>query len=58
MLAVVDASEARGVKEVSGWMEGRFLVTNTTPNGDQIIFGEAVDSEHQAEQRGAGEPKP
>jgi hypothetical protein len=52
VLAVVDASEARGIKEVSGWLEGRFLVTNTTPNGDQIIFGEAVDSEHQAEQRG------
>jgi hypothetical protein len=51
-LVVVDASEARGIKEVTGWMEARFLITNTTPNGDQIIFGEAVDSEHQAEQRG------
>ena len=52
VLAVVDASEARGLKEVSGWLESRFLITNNTPNGDQIIFGEAVDSERQAEQRG------
>lgn len=51
VLAVVDASEI-GVKEVSGWLEGRYLITNTTPNGDQIIYGEAVDSENQAERRG------
>ena len=50
VLAVVDATDF-GVKEVSGWLEGRYLVTNTTPNGDQIIYGEAVDSENQAEQR-------
>ena len=50
VLAVVDATDF-GVKEVSGWLESRYLVTNTTPNGDQIIYGEAVDSEHQAEQR-------
>jgi len=51
VLAVVDATEI-GVKEVSGWLEGRYLVTNATPNGDQVIYGEAVDSERQAEQRG------
>lgn len=51
VLAVVDATEL-GVKEVSGWLEGRYLITNTTPNGDQIIYGEAVDSENQAERRG------
>src|SRR5215472_1731682 len=51
VLAVVDASEV-GVKEVSGWLEGRYLITNNTPNGDQILYGEAVDSENQAERRG------
>jgi hypothetical protein len=51
VLAVVDASQL-GVKEVSGWLEGRYLITNNTPNGDQIIYGEAVDSENQAERRG------
>ena len=39
-------------KEVSGWVDGKVVITTSTPNGDQIIFGEAVDSERQAEQRG------
>jgi hypothetical protein len=39
-------------KDVSGWIESRYLVTPATPNADQVIFGEAVDSENQAEQRG------
>lgn len=39
-------------KEVSGWVDGRLVVTTSTPNGDQVIFGEAADSEHQAEERG------
>jgi len=39
-------------KDVSGWIESRYLVTPATPNADQVIFGEAVDSEKQAEQRG------
>jgi hypothetical protein len=51
ILAVVDAG-LTSVKEVSGWLNAKLLITNTTPNGDQIIFGEAADSEHQAEQRG------
>ncbi|HKF24251.1 MAG TPA: hypothetical protein VKE93_21965 [Candidatus Angelobacter sp.] len=38
-------------KDVSGWIESRYLVTPATPNADQVIFGEAVDSENQAEQR-------
>jgi hypothetical protein len=51
ILAVVDAG-LTSIKEVSGWMDAKLLITNTTPNGDQIIFGEAVDSESQAEKRG------
>jgi hypothetical protein len=39
-------------KDVSGWIESRYLVTPATPNADQVIFGEAADSERQAEQRG------
>jgi hypothetical protein len=38
-------------KDVSGWIESRYLVTPATPNADQIIFGEAAESERQAEQR-------
>ncbi|HEY7402227.1 MAG TPA: hypothetical protein VIB39_01795 [Candidatus Angelobacter sp.] len=39
-------------KEVSGWVPGQAMVTASTANGDQVIFGQAVASEHQAEERG------
>jgi hypothetical protein len=38
-------------KQVTGWVDGRFVITTTTPNGDQIIFGEAQDSERISEDR-------
>src|SRR6516225_9998244 len=51
VLAVVDAG-LTSIKEVSGWIDGKLLITNGMPNGDQIIYGEAADSENQAETRG------
>lgn len=36
---------------VTGWMQTRGLIRSTTPDGDKILFGEAVDSEDQASQR-------
>ena len=33
---------------VTGWMENKGLVQSTTPDGDRILFGEAVDSEDEA----------
>jgi hypothetical protein len=36
---------------VTGWMQTKGLVQATTPDGDKILFGEAVDSEDQASQR-------
>ncbi|HLW54074.1 MAG TPA: hypothetical protein VKW06_14650 [Candidatus Angelobacter sp.] len=39
-------------KDISGWIDNKLLITPNTPNGDQIIYGEAADSENQAEQRG------
>ena len=38
-------------KQVTGWVDGRFVITTSTPNGDQIIFGEAQDSERASEDR-------
>jgi Bacterial SH3 domain len=38
-------------KTVTGWVEGKGLIQSTTPDGDKILFGEAVDSEDQASQR-------
>jgi hypothetical protein len=39
-------------RDVTGWVLAKGVITSSTPNGDQIIYGEAVDSENQAEQRG------
>lgn len=39
-------------RDITGWMDNKLLITPNTPNGDQIIYGEAVDSENQAETRG------
>ncbi|HYL93033.1 MAG TPA: hypothetical protein VEW69_07730 [Alphaproteobacteria bacterium] len=53
VLVVVEVDTLRGTpREVSGWVDGSAVITTSTPNGDQIIYGEAVDSESQAEVRG------
>jgi outer membrane protein assembly factor BamD (BamD/ComL family) len=44
--------EAQVSKEVTGWLPAKAVVTGATANGDQVIFGQAVDSERQAEERG------
>lgn len=36
---------------VTGWILEKGVVQSSTPNGDRILFGEAVDSEDQASQR-------
>lgn len=41
-----------GERDVSGWILDKGLVRKNTPNGDQILFGEAADSEAEAERRG------
>jgi len=38
-------------RTVTGWMLDKGVVQASTPNGDRILFGEAVDSEDQASQR-------
>jgi hypothetical protein len=38
-------------KTVTGWMVDKGIVRASTPNGDKVLFGEAVDSEDQASQR-------
>jgi hypothetical protein len=53
VLVVVDVNvELQSARQISGWVPGSALITTATPNADQIIFGEAVDSENQAQQRG------
>ncbi|HLW87759.1 MAG TPA: hypothetical protein VKR57_04660 [Terriglobales bacterium] len=36
---------------LTGWILDKGVVQSSTPNGDMILFGEAVDSEDQASQR-------
>ena len=43
---------AQITKEVSGWIPGVAIATASTANGDEVVFGQAVASEHQAEERG------
>jgi hypothetical protein len=39
-------------KDVTGWIKGKGVVLPSTPNGDRIVYGEAVDSEAEASRRG------
>lgn len=39
-------------RNVTGWMLDKGIITPDVPNGDKIVFGEAVDSEYQASERG------
>ncbi len=39
-------------KDVSGWMLDKGVVRTNTPNGDRVVFGEAVSSEAEASRRG------
>lgn len=36
---------------VTGWLPSKAVVMTTTPDGDKIVFGEAVDAEDQASSR-------
>jgi hypothetical protein len=39
-------------KTVSGWILGKGVIRASTPSGDRILYGEAVDAEEQASRRG------
>src|SRR5438477_1761404 len=38
-------------RAVTGWMLDKGVIRASTPNGDKVLYGEAVDSEDQASQR-------
>ena len=44
--------ELESERNVTGWMLDKGIITPDVPNGDRVIFGEAVDSEYQASERG------
>ena len=39
-------------KTITGWILGKGVIRASTPNGDRILYGEAIDSEDQASRRG------
>ncbi len=43
-----DETEETEGRVVTGWVLGKDMIRTTTPNGDAIAYGEAVDSEDQA----------
>ncbi|HLK34766.1 MAG TPA: hypothetical protein VKT29_16845 [Terriglobales bacterium] len=45
-------SDIADVRDVSGWIVGKGVITASTPNGDKILFGAAADAEAEASQRG------
>ena len=49
---VKEGGEFGDDRDVSGWIQDKGLIVPSTPNGDQIVYGEAVDSENQASMRG------
>ncbi len=38
-------------KEITGWILNKGMVTASTPKGDRILYGEAVESEQEASRR-------
>jgi uncharacterized protein YcfJ len=38
-------------RNVTGWIVDKGVITNATPDGDKIIFGEAVDAEGEPSRR-------
>ena len=51
-VAIPGATRNAPAHAVSGWLPAKPVVSTTTANGDEIVYGEAVDSEQQAEERG------
>ncbi|MGE5207561.1 MAG: tetratricopeptide repeat protein [Chlamydiota bacterium] len=47
-----DDSDLPDTREVSGWILGKGVITSSTPNGGQILFGAAADAEAEASSRG------
>jgi len=49
VLATVDVNpDLETSRDISGWMLTRNVVAQSTPDGDKLLFGEAVDSEAEA----------
>lgn len=53
VVGTVDVNpELESERNVTGWMLDKGVIMPDTPDGDKVIFGEAADSEAEAERRG------
>ena len=53
VVATVDVDpDQETERNVTGWVRDKGIVTGATPDGDKVVFGEAVDSEAEASRRG------
>jgi outer membrane protein assembly factor BamD (BamD/ComL family) len=52
LASIAEPTESTEGRDVSGWMLDKGIVRAATPNGDRIVFGEAVASEQEASRRG------
>jgi hypothetical protein len=50
--AIPGTSNNAPARESTGWAPAKPIVSATSPDGDEIVYGEAVDSEQQAQRRG------
>jgi outer membrane protein assembly factor BamD (BamD/ComL family) len=52
VLATIDVNpDLETSRDISGWMLARNVVSQSTPDGDKLLFGEAIDSEAEASRR-------
>ncbi len=52
LATIAEATETSPGRDVSGWMLDKGVVRASTPNGDKVLFGEAVACEQEASRRG------
>jgi hypothetical protein len=52
LATLTEPTEQSEGRDVSGWMLDKGVVRAATPNGDKILYGEAVASEQEASRRG------
>ncbi len=52
LATISEPTETSEGRDISGWMLDKGIIRSSTPNGDQVLFGEAVSSEAEASRRG------
>jgi outer membrane protein assembly factor BamD (BamD/ComL family) len=52
LATISEPTETTEGRDVSGWILDKGVVRAATPNGDKVLFGEAVASEQEASRRG------